>query len=340
MYEKRKLEIGDYVIPLSGDGVMQSDAVRITEIHEDDDETYYAVEGTRTCYTRDRLAIPPEAEGARVVLDDTQNGWTAIPNAVLRGNLERGPRLLLCVLMSYAYGEKETCFPGQERLADDLNTTPRTIRRWLDKLKEHGLVEYKRKGFSKSNLYVLKVQEYLDTVRTPTSSMEDAIQDTGVRSVRTPTSYQSGHTRPVNNKREKQKRNNISGGGVGQDVDISKNSEDKVDQDNLADSANEKSDIPADSVSESSDIAAMQSELIEELKTVGFNGARDFVLRYDDELVRSWVAYAGDNPSIRNPGGFIREKVRAGEKPPEVEAIDASGVHTLDDVQMPAGWSR
>jgi DNA-binding transcriptional ArsR family regulator len=339
MYEKHKLEIGDYVIPLSGDGVMQSDAVRITEIHEDDDETYYAIEGTRTCYTRDRLAIPPEAEGARVVLDDTQNGWTAIPNAVLRGNLERGPRLLLCVLMSYAYGDKETCFPGQERLADDLNTTPRTIRRWLDKLKQHGLVEYKRKGFSKSNLYVLKVREYLDTVRTPTSSMEDAIQDTGVRSVRTPTSSQSGHTCPVNNKREEQKNNN-KGGGVGQNVEISKNSEDVVDQDNHADSDTDSADIAADSANEKDDIAAMQSELIEELKAVGFNGARDFVLRYESELIRSWVAYARDNPSLRNPAGFIKEKVRAGEKPPEVDVVDASGVHALDDVQMPAGWSR
>jgi hypothetical protein len=181
--------------------------------------------------------------------------------------------------------------------------------------------------------------------------MEDAIHDTGVGSVTTPTSSQSRHTCPVNNKREEQKNNNKRGGGAGQDVDISKNSEDRVDQDNpadsanekediAADSANEKGDIPADGVNETTDSSAMQSELIEELKTVGFNGARDFVLRYDDELVKSWVAYARDNPSLRNPAGFIKEKVRAGEKPPEVDVVDASGVHALDDVQMPAGWSR
>lgn len=87
-------------------------------------------------------------------------GFTQVENIVLRdGSLGARPKALYCVLLSYAWNKNE-CYPNQETIAEDLGVTRRTVIRWLEELKEYGLIEVvKRKTEDdqfKSNLYIIR----------------------------------------------------------------------------------------------------------------------------------------------------------------------------------------
>src|SRR6476659_9235586 len=78
-----------------------------------------------------------------------KRGFTQLPNYVLRDKkLSFGARLAYAVLLSYAW-QQESCFPGQTRMAQDLGTTDRSIRTFLNELKERGYVTWKRQGLNK-----------------------------------------------------------------------------------------------------------------------------------------------------------------------------------------------
>lgn len=55
---KRKLKLGDMVIPLDGEGNWQGEPVPIVEVHERDGVEWYQIEGTSTCYPAERLERP------------------------------------------------------------------------------------------------------------------------------------------------------------------------------------------------------------------------------------------------------------------------------------------
>src|SRR6266496_2486038 len=75
-----------------------------------------------------------------IVLNEAlKKGFTQIPNYILRDSkLSFGARLVYAVLLSYAWQE-DSCFPGQERIAEDLGTSDRSVRTYLSELKEWGL---------------------------------------------------------------------------------------------------------------------------------------------------------------------------------------------------------
>ncbi len=83
-----------------------------------------------------------------------RRGYTSVPNGILRcSTLRQGPKLLYLYILSYASQGK--AWPGQTRIARELNTTDRTVRRWLRELKELNLVSARRRGFSQQNDYYL-----------------------------------------------------------------------------------------------------------------------------------------------------------------------------------------
>jgi hypothetical protein len=90
------------------------------------------------------------------VEDETlRQGFTQIPNAILRlRELSPGAKLAYMVLLSYAW-QKESCFPGQETLAEDMGVTSRSVITYLKQLQEAGLLIVKRRGLGQTNLYVL-----------------------------------------------------------------------------------------------------------------------------------------------------------------------------------------
>ena len=57
-----------------------------------------------------------------------KQSFTQLPNRVLKDTrLSFGARLTSAVLLSYAWG-KESCFPGQHAMAEDLGDSARSIR--------------------------------------------------------------------------------------------------------------------------------------------------------------------------------------------------------------------
>ncbi len=84
-----------------------------------------------------------------------KHGFTQLPHRVLKDKrLSFGARLTYAVLLSYAW-EKESCFPGQKKMAEDLGASDRSIRKFLNELKEHGYISWKYQGPSKPNIYSL-----------------------------------------------------------------------------------------------------------------------------------------------------------------------------------------
>ncbi|MBW9170746.1 helix-turn-helix domain-containing protein [Clostridium estertheticum] len=79
------------------------------------------------------------------VIDNTLIIDTDLPDSAYR---------LYNLMLSMAYGEKDTCYPSIKYLAEKLNKSVKTIGRNLKILKEKGLIISKRRG-SISNLYTL-----------------------------------------------------------------------------------------------------------------------------------------------------------------------------------------
>jgi hypothetical protein len=98
-----------------------------------------------------------------VVLNQSlKHGFTQLPNYILKDKrLSFGARLTFAVLLSYAWQEG-SCFPGQERMANDLGTTDRSIRTFLGELKAKGYVDWKQQGLNRPNIYYILDYQPLD----------------------------------------------------------------------------------------------------------------------------------------------------------------------------------
>lgn len=91
-------------------------------------------------------------------------GYAQISNALLRC-----PRISLqakgfyALLKSYAWQDPAT-FPGVKRLCKDTGASDNTIKKYRDELIEAGLLEVKRRGRGKTNLYIFKsVAKFLES---------------------------------------------------------------------------------------------------------------------------------------------------------------------------------
>jgi len=84
------------------------------------------------------------------------HGFTQVPNVVLRdASLSPGAKLCYAMLLSYAW-QKDSCFPGQEALANDLGISKRSTVRCMKELEVSGYLEKKRRGLGRTNVYTLR----------------------------------------------------------------------------------------------------------------------------------------------------------------------------------------
>ena len=82
-------------------------------------------------------------------------GFTQVPNFVLRDpQLTIGAKLTYAMFLSYAWHENR-CFPGQERLADDMGMSRTSVTAFIGELDRSGYVEIHRRGQGKTNLYTV-----------------------------------------------------------------------------------------------------------------------------------------------------------------------------------------
>lgn len=85
-------------------------------------------------------------------------GFTQVPNFILVSKkVSVGAKLTYAMLLKYAW-QDDYCFPGQERLADDIGVAKRSVVTFIKELQDVGYVNVQRRGQGKSNLYELNLK--------------------------------------------------------------------------------------------------------------------------------------------------------------------------------------
>lgn len=88
----------------------------------------------------------------------TAKGFTMVPNFILKSTkLSAGDKMTFAMLLSYAW-QRDFCYPGQKRLAEDLGLTDRSVRTHLKSLEGVGLLAIRRLGQGKNNIYELDLK--------------------------------------------------------------------------------------------------------------------------------------------------------------------------------------
>src|ERR1700680_4547127 len=81
------------------------------------------------------------------------HGFTQVPNFILTNkHLSVGAKLYYAMLLKYAR-ENNFCFPGQQRLAEDMGSAERSVRTYQKELEDAGFLEVTQRGLGKTNLY-------------------------------------------------------------------------------------------------------------------------------------------------------------------------------------------
>jgi len=125
-----------------------------------------------------------ELEPGKVIIDDESlvSGFTSVPNQILTNSeLSIPARLTYVMLLKYAW-EKDSCFPGQDRLAQDLGVTRKAVNKYLRELKEKGFVSWKRQGMGKTNEYHIlkeKVSQKSDVTKRLHMDVTKRLQQVG-----------------------------------------------------------------------------------------------------------------------------------------------------------------
>lgn len=88
----------------------------------------------------------------------TQHGFTQLPNVVLRNPaLSVGAKIVYAMFLSYSWGN-DRCFPGQDKLAEDIGVTRVRVTQLIGELEAAGLIIITRRGQGKTNIYELDVR--------------------------------------------------------------------------------------------------------------------------------------------------------------------------------------
>ena len=114
-------------------------------------------------------------ETPTIIIEDEslRAGFTQLPNYVFRiRGLSHGAKLAYALLLSYAW-QKDSCFPGQQTLADDLDVSVRSVGDYLRELQDRRLIRVQRRGLGKTNVYHILRFEPTRT-RPPVTPPEDA----------------------------------------------------------------------------------------------------------------------------------------------------------------------
>ena len=87
-----------------------------------------------------------------------QGGFTQVPNFILKArNLSVGAKVTYAMFLSYAW-HNDSCFPGQERLAEDMGMSRSRVTEFVGQLEKAGLITIERRGLGKTNIYTIHFQ--------------------------------------------------------------------------------------------------------------------------------------------------------------------------------------
>lgn len=87
-----------------------------------------------------------------------QAGFTQVPNFILKNpDISVGAKVAYAMFLSYAW-HNDSCFPGQDRLADDMGMSRSRVTEFVGELEKAGLISIQRRGQGKTNLYTVHFQ--------------------------------------------------------------------------------------------------------------------------------------------------------------------------------------
>ena len=87
-----------------------------------------------------------------------QGGFTQVPNFILKNpEISVGAKVAYAMFLSYAW-HNDSCFPGQDRLAEDMGLTRVRVTQLIAELEAAGMVTVQRRGQGKTNLYTIHFQ--------------------------------------------------------------------------------------------------------------------------------------------------------------------------------------
>jgi hypothetical protein len=87
-----------------------------------------------------------------------QEGFTQIPNFIQRNpQLSPGAKVAYGLFLSYAW-HNDSCFPGQDRLAEEMGMSRSRVTTFVGELQDAGLITIHRRGLTKTNLYDIHFQ--------------------------------------------------------------------------------------------------------------------------------------------------------------------------------------
>ena len=100
-----------------------------------------------------------------IVVQDAalKTGFVQLPNFILTDKkLSANAKLSYALLLYYAW-QKDSCFPGQQRMADDLGLSERHLRRAIKELEGSNYISVEHRGLNKTNVYtILSIQARWD----------------------------------------------------------------------------------------------------------------------------------------------------------------------------------
>jgi hypothetical protein len=119
-----------------------------------------------------------EQNTLHIVDENLRGGFAQLPRPVLKAKrLSPKAKTLYVLLLDYAWRDDQ-CFPGQDRLAQDLDVSIDTISRALKELRDYKLIDWKQQGLNRPNIYyILRLSD------NPNLTLEEA---NGSKVVRTP----------------------------------------------------------------------------------------------------------------------------------------------------------
>jgi len=86
------------------------------------------------------------------------HGFTQVPNFILKNkDLSVGEKMTFAMFLSYAW-HNQSCFPGQDKLAEDIGVTRRSVNTFVQGLAKKGFLTIQRRGLGKTNIYTLRYQ--------------------------------------------------------------------------------------------------------------------------------------------------------------------------------------
>ena len=87
-----------------------------------------------------------------------QGGFTQVPNFILKNpEISVGAKVAYAMFLSYAW-HNDSCFPGQDRLAEDMGMSRSRVTSFVGELEQAGLISIHRRGQGRTNLYTIHFQ--------------------------------------------------------------------------------------------------------------------------------------------------------------------------------------